>query len=82
MKNIFKKEPWNKPFSEKVLKRVAKIPTGELSIWADQALYELGRCLSSYERSRDPLYLNEALAGAEALHAVVDELHKRMTKSN
>lgn len=82
MKNIFKKEPWNKPFSEKVAKRVAKIPTGELSIWADQALYELGRCLSSYERSRDPLYLNEALAGAEALHAVVDELHKRMTKSN
>jgi len=74
-----KKEPWTKPFSEKVAKRVVKIPTTELEMWIDQSLYEIGRCLSSYSKSREKMYLEEALQGAEALHAVVDELHRRAT---
>jgi hypothetical protein len=74
-----KKEPWTKPFSEKVAKRVVKIPTTELEMWIDQSLYEIGRCLSSYSKSREKMYLEEALQGAEALHAVVDELHLRAT---
>ena len=69
---------WDKPFSEKVSKRVSRIPTGELELWTDQAIYELGRCLSGYQKSRDKFYLDEARSGAEALHAVVEELHKRM----
>ena len=78
--NFFKKKtPWQKPFSERVAKRVSKIPTGELVMWADQALFDLGRCLNSYEKSKDKLYLDEALTGAEAIHAVVNELHTRMT---
>lgn len=75
-----KKEPWTKPFSEKLAKRVAKIPTGELEMWTDQALYELGRCLSSYSKSREKTYLEEGLNGAEALHAVVHELNARMNR--
>lgn len=83
MMNFFKKkEPWVKPFSEKVSKRVSKIPTGELAIWVDQAMYEVGRCLTAYERSRDLNHLKEALSGAEAIHAVIDELHNRMTKAS
>jgi hypothetical protein len=74
-----KKEPWTKPFSEKVAKRVVKIPTAELEMWIDQSLYEVGRCVSSYSKSREKVYLEEALQGAEALHAVVDELHRRAT---
>lgn len=70
---------WTKPFSEKVSKRVAKIPTGELEMWTDQAIYELGRCLTGYQKTRDMFYLNEARSGAEALHAVVEELYKRMS---
>lgn len=73
------KKVWDKPFSEKVAKRISKIPTGELEMWIDQANYELGRCMSLYMKSRDTHYLQEALTGAEALHAVVDELNKRMT---
>ena len=69
---------WDKPFSENVAKRVSRIPTGELELWTDQAIYELGRCLSGYQKSRDKFYLDEAIKGAEALHAVVEELHKRM----
>jgi hypothetical protein len=76
-----KKEIWTKPFSEKIAKRVKKIPTGELTMWVDQAMLDLGRCLSQYERDREnKVFLEEALVGAEAIHAVVDELHARMTR--
>ena len=81
MNGMFKNKTWNKPFSEKVSKRVAKIPTGELALWSEQALFELGRCLSTYEKTRSTVYLTEALNGAEALHAVVDEYHRRMTST-
>jgi hypothetical protein len=79
---LFKKTPWTKPFPEKIAKRVSRIPTGELEMWADQALFELGRCLSAYSKNRDEVVLREALAGAEALHAVVDALNVRMTRVN
>lgn len=79
---MFKKttNKWDKPFSEKIKKRVSKIPTSELDMWASQSLYELGRCLSAYEKNRESVYLQEALTGAEALHAVIDELHNRTVK--
>ena len=49
-------------------------------MWIDQSLYEIGKCISSYQKSREKVYLDEARNGAEALHAVVEELHKRNTK--
>jgi hypothetical protein len=79
MKFSKKSKTWEKPFSEKVARRVSKLPTGELEMWTDQAIYEVGRCLSGYQKSRDSFYLEEARQGAEALHAVVEELYKRMT---
>jgi hypothetical protein len=78
MISLKRKSTWDKPFSEKVAKRVSRIPTAELELWTDQAIYELGRCLSGYQKSRDNFYLEEARKGAEALHAVVEELYKRM----
>jgi hypothetical protein len=77
---LFKDKDWDKPFSEKVAKRVSRIPTAELEMWIDQAIYEVGKCLSSYQKSREKVYLDEARNGAEALHAVVEELYKRSTK--
>ena len=74
-----KNKDWNKPFSEKVAKRIAKIPTAELNMWVDQSIYEMGRCLSNYERQRELYFLEEARLGAEALHAAVEELYKRAT---
>ncbi len=78
---IFSKDkaPWTKPFSEKIAKRVSRIPTSELEMWIDQSLYEIGRCMSLYAKTRETAYLTEALTGSEALHAVVDQLHKRTT---
>lgn len=79
--NLFrKKEIWVKPFSEKVSKRVSKIPTMELEQWIEQSIYEIGRCMSAYSKQRDPVFLDEALLGAEALHAVVHELKTRTTR--
>ena len=49
----------------------------ELEQWIDQSLYEIGRCMSTYNKQRDSTFLKEALLGAEALHAVIDELARR-----
>lgn len=72
-----KKEYQEKPFSEKIQKRVSAIPTADLEMWADQSLYDLGRCLSLYQKNREKVYLDEARLGAEAMHAVIEELYKR-----
>jgi len=50
-------------------------------MWIEQATYEIGRCMSVYSRNRDIAALEEALTGAEALHAVVHELHTRTTRT-
>jgi hypothetical protein len=79
--NIFKKKStWDKPFSEKVAKRVSKIPTAELEMWIENSIYEVGRCMSGYSKSRELFYLEEARIGAEAINAVVEELYKRTAK--
>lgn len=77
--NLFKRKPQERPFSNKVAKRVSKIPTADLEMWLDQALTEISRNLSRFAKSSEKVYLNEALDGAEVLHAVVYEIHKRKT---
>lgn len=71
------KKIWDKPFSEKVAKRVAKIPTADLTMWLEQAISETNRALSSYQKSNDSLNLEDLVLGAEAIHALASELHKR-----
>jgi hypothetical protein len=74
---FWKSKTWHKPFSEKVEKRIDKIPTADLTMWADQIITELGRALSQYEKQGSKDMLNELVMGAESLHAVVDALHTR-----
>jgi len=81
MVKLFKKKRWDKPFSEKISRRVKRISTPDLSVWADQSIYELGRLLNIYQRIRTPEALREVLLGAEALHAVIDELDKRTNEN-
>lgn len=76
----WRRKKWDKPFPEKIARRVARISTYDLTTWADQSLYELGRLLSIYERTQTKEALKELMLGAEAFHAVVDELNKRSTK--
>ena len=76
-----KNKNWNKPFSERIAKRVAKIPTLDLHNWTEQAIYETGRLLSAYERDRTPDSLKNLTDGAEAVHALVHELGKRTNRT-
>jgi hypothetical protein len=76
---LFKRKPLEKPFPEKLARRVTRIPTADLASWAEQSLNEISRCVSKYQSTQEQLYLDEALKGAEALNAVISELHKRCT---
>lgn len=77
-----KKPEWDKPFSEKIARRVSKLPTGDLEAYIDQSLYEISRNMSAYERGKDLAILEEALLGAEVVHAIVAEIYKRRTSTN
>ena len=74
---MFRKKIWDKPFSEAVLKRVKKLPTTQLAPWAETCMNELNKCLIEFGNTRNDFFITEALKGAEALHAVVYELHNR-----
>jgi Tfp pilus assembly PilM family ATPase len=72
-----KKKNWDKPFSEKVAKRVAKIATPDLTSWIEQAMSETSRSLNSYQKQQDAVNLEDLVLGAEAIHALISELQKR-----
>jgi hypothetical protein len=65
---------------EHVTRRVAKLSTEDLVMWADQAIYTSGRYLTLHLKDRTtPEYLNEATTGAQVLLAIVTEIRRRET---
>ena len=73
-----KKENWDKPFSEKVAKRIAKISTPDLTMWLEQAISETNRALVNYQKNKvDVISLQDVTLGAEAIHALAVEINKR-----
>jgi hypothetical protein len=73
-----KKENWDKPFSEKVAKRVAKLATADLYLWTEQAISETNRALSRYQKNpNDVVSLQDLTLGSEAIHALACEINKR-----
>lgn len=69
----------DKPEKTRLEKRVASIPTADLVSWSEQALFGIGRHLTSWQRNHDSVDLDEALVASEALYAVVKELKSRNT---
>jgi hypothetical protein len=65
------------PPKSKIEKRVEKIATSDLTLWADQSLFSLGREISQWQRNHDLFHLTEAESSAEALLAVVREIKRR-----
>ena len=61
----------------RIEKRVESLPTGELLPWTEQALYTIGRNLSTWQKTKDSASLEEARVGAEALHVILESLTKR-----
>jgi hypothetical protein len=73
-----KKENWDKPFSEKVANRVAKLATADLYLWTEQAISETNRALGRYQKNpNDVVSLQDLTLGAEAIHALAYEINKR-----
>lgn len=62
---------------ERARRRVTKITTPDLLLWADQALFGLGRDLDTFRRSGDLASLTEALEASVALRAVLEEVTRR-----
>lgn len=60
----------------KLQKRVSGISTPELTIWAENSLFTIGKNIVGI-RGGTPELLKEAEIGAEALLAIVQELIKR-----
>ncbi len=61
----------------KVEKRVDSLPTSELLQWAEQALYPIGRNLSSWQKTNEEVYLEEASLNAEVIYVIVETISKR-----
>jgi hypothetical protein len=61
----------------RIEKRVEALPTGELIPWTENALYTIGRNLSTWQKTKDMGTLEEARVGAEALHVILESLVKR-----
>jgi hypothetical protein len=75
----FKKYAEKQVIKEKsrVEKRVESLPTSDLLPWTENALYTIGRNLSTWQKTRDNASLEEARVGAEALHVILESLVKR-----
>lgn len=74
---------WGRPKNEPVsipahiTRRVAALPTADLTDWADQAIYTTGRYLTQYLKTREDAELAEAETGAQVLMAIIAELRQR-----
>lgn len=66
-----------KPSDAKIQSRVQRLSDQDLIAWADQALYSIGRNLTSYQREGAPEFLEEASMGAQVLLETVTEISRR-----
>ena len=74
---IFKKKKVGHQPQTKIQKRISKLPTSELVAWTENALFVIGKEITTYQRTGEKELLNEAEIGAEVLHEIVKELKRR-----
>jgi hypothetical protein len=79
MKILTKKKVGPQP-NNKIVQRVSGIGTSDLVMWAENALYVIGKEITHHQRDKNLDSLYEARMGAEALLAITDELIKRADK--
>jgi hypothetical protein len=61
----------------KIQKRIAKLPSSDLVAWAENSLYVVGRELTSWQKTKDKLLLNDVEIAAEVLGEIAKELKRR-----
>ena len=59
-------------------RRVQTLGTGELPLWTDNAISEVGKHIQQYLRTGDDAFLKEAKIGAETLLTLIEELERRV----
>jgi hypothetical protein len=74
---IFQKKTGGHQHQTKIEKRVATIATPDLVMWAENALFVIGKEVTHWQRDKSDYALEEAALGAEALTAIIKELKKR-----
>lgn len=74
---IFKMGGHRQQPQSKLEKRISGISTSDLVMWAENALYVIGKEVTHHQRTRSIESLDEAELGAEALLAITKELKKR-----
>jgi hypothetical protein len=74
---ILKKKKGGDHPQTKIQKRISKLPTSELVAWTENALFVIGKEITTYQRTGEKELLNEAEIGAEVLHEIVKELKRR-----
>ena len=73
---ILKKKKAGHQLPPKLMERVEKISTNELALWAENALFAIGKNIAGVGAKTSEQY-EEAYLGAEALYAITLELKKR-----
>jgi hypothetical protein len=76
MKILRKKQDGYQP-QTKIQKRVSKLPTPELISWAENALFVIGKEVTTWMRTNEKHLLNDAEMGAEVLNEIIKELKRR-----
>jgi len=61
----------------KIERRVTRLPAADLSMWAEQTMSSTGSSFGLWQRRGEDADLAEARLGAEALAAILSELHRR-----
>jgi hypothetical protein len=74
---MFRRKPTYKRELSKIGARVARIPVSDLPMWAEQSLSDTGRSFTSWLRRGDPVNLEEAILGAEALAEILRSVRDR-----
>lgn len=74
---IFQRTKAGRQPQSKIEKRVANIATPDLVMWAENALFVIGKEVTHWMRDKNENSLDEAALGAEALTAIIKELQKR-----
>lgn len=65
---------------EKIRRRVARLSTDDLMLWADNAASGMQRYLDDFRRSPDEAYLAEIKLAAISMDFVVDEMSARLSQ--
>lgn len=74
---MFKRKTEDARSLTKAEQRVRRMASYDLQMWAENALYGIGRSLRDWERDPETTPIQEVIIGAESLVVVLKEISRR-----